>query len=130
MELNEIAYMIILLTSPMYLMVAKSLSPTRMRAPTAKSLISTRLFIRLQQCEQRPTMLKIDSFGFRVHRFVGRSVWIVNIIPPYDRSTFFFYIFNSATKLPINRCDSVWEIDVCIQNTWTIRSKSIPIQSF
>lgn len=47
------------LTSPMYLMVAKSLSPTRIRAPTSKSLTSTRLFMRLQQCEQRPTILKI-----------------------------------------------------------------------
>lgn len=46
------------LTSPMYLMVAKSLSPTRIRAPTSRSLTSTRLFMMLQQCEQRPTMAR------------------------------------------------------------------------
>lgn len=52
---------LIVLTSPMYLIVAKSLSPTRIRAPTSKSLTSTRFVMMLQQCEQRPTMLD-DSF--------------------------------------------------------------------
>lgn len=48
-----------MLTSPMYLMVARSFSPTRIRVPTSKSLTSIRLFMRLQQCVQRPTMLKL-----------------------------------------------------------------------
>lgn len=50
------------LTFPMYLMVARSLSPTRIRDPTSKSLTSTRLFMMVQQWEQRPTIL--NGFQF------------------------------------------------------------------
>lgn len=54
------------LTSPIYLMVAKSFSPTRIRVPTSKSLTSIRLFIRLQQCVQRPTMLNVRQSAVSV----------------------------------------------------------------
>lgn len=47
----------------MYLMVAKSLSPTWIRAPTSRSLTSTRFVMMLQQCEQRPTMLNSIPFS-------------------------------------------------------------------
>lgn len=80
------------LTSPMYLMVAKSFSPTRIRVPTSKSLTSIRLFMRLQQCVQRPTMLKLRRFFCECCGLLLQShnvMWIA----PTDVRCFFEYTY-------------------------------------
>lgn len=106
------------LTSPMYLMVAKSFSPTRIRVPTSKSLTSIRLFMRLQQCVQRPTMLKTEKdstvnaaaaaavVGAAVAVFVfffllqlNNVMWIAPIC--YS----FFFLF-------LNKCDCLLNLDL------------------
>lgn len=81
------------LTSPMYLMVAKSFSPTRIRVPTSKSLTSIRLFIRLQQCVQRPTMLNLKVSNIEIF-WCECCCWLW--IAPIDIRCFLFCVRMSA----------------------------------